>query len=144
MIAQVRTAPVFAYERHLAESMVGVLAELRQVDMDTLAGLIFAQSHANIEDVVVSATELHFRERAVTYAWSSELEVAWGRPPVLHLDLEFQHAGVFLAFRATMGTVDAGVSVMALMVDGRTADGGDDLAHVVRALHAARRPNVRA
>lgn len=137
--------PLSLFERHLAEHMVGVLAELRRVDADALAELVLAQSHSNIEDLIVSSAELFFRARAVAYAWSCALEIAWGRTPVMHFDLEFQRDGVFLAFRASLGTFDAGVSVRALMFDTEHAVGGPaQVDRFVRALKAARRPTAVA
>lgn len=128
-----------AYERLLAECMVDMLADLRQVDMDQLAALVLAGAHANIEDLVHSATELFFRERTVSYAWSSEVEIAWGQPPVLHLDLEFQFGGVFLAFRASLRAADAGLTLRALMFDDAPAEGHAERDRLLAALAAARR-----
>lgn len=133
-------AGLAAYERLLAEAMVDVLADLRQVDMDHLAALVLAEAHANVEDLVHSATELFFRDRTVSYAWCSEVEIVWGRPPLLHIDLEFNHGGVFLAFRATLGTYDAGLTLRALMFERGPAGPDHERDILTAALATARRP----
>ncbi len=110
-----------ACEQALAEALADVATELRLVNVIDLIGYVQQQRCANLEDLVNSSAELYFKQGALRYGWSAEVEVQWEAPPSVTLNMEFRWGGATAFFRLTLDTARAGVAIQHLTLDGAGA-----------------------
>ena len=89
----------YARERALAAGMRDVAAELRLIDVIELIAYIRFEQFGNINNLVASSTELFFKSGTLRFGGSGDVDVGWGRPPVILLDMEFCHEAVQASFR---------------------------------------------
>ena len=94
----------------VASGIREIAAELRLIDVSDLIAFIHGEQYANIEDLVNSSTELFFKEGTMSFAWAAALDVTWGEPPTVLIDMEFHHMSVSafftLALKNTHGCID--------------------------------------
>ena len=105
-------------EKIVADAIQGVAAELRLVDLDILARYVHGAQHGNIDDLVASSTELHFKPGTLRYALRADVDLHWGGMPAVSLDLEFAHQDVNVFFNLILGSLNAGIDVQAITFDG--------------------------
>ena len=75
-----RAAPshwILRHEQTIADAMRGVASEIRLVDLNHLTMLIHNGRMANIDDLVNSSTELHFRPGTLDFTGAAQTELSW-------------------------------------------------------------------
>lgn len=110
-------------EQALAEGIMDVASELRLIDAVDLIAFIRTEQFGNIRNLVSSSTELFFKPGTVNFGASGEVDMRWGKPPAIMLDMEFQHKQVRVYFRLLLEALRAGVEIDYVSFD----DGSDDL-----------------
>ncbi|MCI4678805.1 hypothetical protein K9U39_00790 [Rhodoblastus acidophilus] len=107
----------FACERILAENLADVASELRLINVADLIGYIRGERVATLEDLVNSASELYFKQGALRYAWSADLDLLWETPPAISLNMEFSWRGVTAFFALRLDSAYAGVDLQQMVFD---------------------------
>ena len=128
----------YACEQALAESLADVATELRLVNVIDLIGYVQAGRCAILEDLVNSSAELTFKQGALRYALSSDLEVLWETQPKIALDLEFCWRGVTAFFRLCLNAEHAGVDIQHICFDGKPTGEQEKLNRLKAALADSR------
>ena len=109
-------------EQALAEAIADVATELRLVNVIDLIGYVHGQRYANIEDLIHSSAELYFKQGALRYAWSADLDVVWDALPTISLNMEFCWSGVTAFFNLCLNGARAGVDLQHLVFDSKPTD----------------------
>ncbi|WP_349368578.1 hypothetical protein [Salinarimonas sp.] len=125
-------------EKILADAIQSVAAELRLVDLAILARYVHAEQHGNIDDLVASSTELHFKPGTLRYGLRADVDLQWGGMPAVSLDLEFAHRDVTVFFNLILGSLNAGVDIQAVTFDGPPRSPQENSARLAEALADAR------
>lgn len=125
-------------EKILAEAIQGVAAELRLVDLAILARYVVGEQHGNIDDLVASSTELHFKPGTLRYALRAEVDLRWGGMPAVSLDMEFIHRDVNVFFNLVLGSLNGGVDVQAITFEGPPRSPAENTRRLAEALADAR------
>lgn len=125
----------------LAEGIREVAAELRLIDVADFIAYIRTERFANIEDLVNSSAELYFKEGTVSFAWAGEIDVKWGSPPVIALDMEFRHQSVAVFFNLSLKYLHGGVDIRHICFDDPSDDPDTNTRRLAEAIADARLPN---
>jgi hypothetical protein len=104
-------------ERLLAEGVADVATELRLVNVIDLIGYVRSERSANLEDLVNSSAELYFKQGALRYAWSADIDVVWEALPSVSLNMEFCWRGITAFFRLCLNSARAGVDIQHVAFD---------------------------
>lgn len=131
-------------EKIIADAVQGVAAELRLVDLAILARYVHAEQHGNIDDLVASSTELHFKPGTLRYGLRADVDLHWGGMPAVSLDLEFTHQDVSAFFNLILGSLNAGIDVQAITFDGPPRSPAENTRRLQEALADARLAPVAA
>jgi hypothetical protein len=118
---------LWPYEKALAHSIKDFLAELCLIDASIIVSHVCNDLHGNIEDLVDSSAELHFKEGTLRYGHSADVNFEWGKSPVVTLDMEFIHQSVTVFFRIVLHGFYVGVAVQRILLSGKS--GKPDLDH---------------
>ncbi|WP_112664661.1 hypothetical protein [Microvirga flavescens] len=116
-----------AYERLLIANLKDVLSELYLIDCGVFVSYVLNEQHANIEDLVSSATELFFKEGTLCYSHGAEALFDWANAPVIVLDMEFVHTSTTVFFKLILNSFQANVSIHRIILDNRTGNAESDL-----------------
>jgi hypothetical protein len=127
-----------AREKALADGIKDVAAELRLIDVVNLVVYIHLEKHGNLEDIVASSVELYFKPETLRYGWRSKVDITWGGPTTVCLDMEFRHQGVTVFFTLALGALHASVDIHYIAFDGSSNDPGENTARLVAAIADAR------
>lgn len=111
-------------EKALADGLRDVAAELRLIDATDLVAYLRTEQFGNIANLVNSSTELYFKPGTLGFVRSGEVQLRWGEPPTVALDMEFRHLGVSVFFRLLLQALQAGVEITYISF----APGSDGLA----------------
>ena len=66
---------------------------------------------ATLADLVSSSIEPFFNEKALSFACSGGYDLSWGNSPIVSLDFEFLHGGIFAFFRMILSRAGADVEL---------------------------------
>ncbi len=135
-----RTLPPLAllpYEKLLAETLRGFLAELCLTNAGVVMSYISHRRDENMDDLIASSAELFLKPGCLRYARRATIETDWGTPPHVSIDMTFACAQLRAAFRIVFAAAVIGVNVDRI----EFASGGpeeDGLARFAAALASAR------
>jgi hypothetical protein len=125
-------------ERILSEAIESVAAELRLVDVADFIAYIRFEQFANIQDIVSSSTELFFKSGTLNYGGAADFELDWSAPPLIILDLEFQHHEVAIAFKLALRANRTSVVIRHFSVEQSNGDLEMEICRMIEALADAR------
>jgi hypothetical protein len=98
-------------EKILAESIGGLVRELRLVDVQHYVAFITLERFCNIADIVDSAAEHFFAPGFLKMGTGAEVSMDWAAAPAITLDLIMQPSGAKAYFSVTMKADNATVSL---------------------------------
>jgi hypothetical protein len=124
----------------LEEALKNVAAELLLIDLVDLVTYIRTEQFSNLEDLVNSSVELLFKPGTLSFGWAADLDVRWGGPPTIRLDMEFRHMAVTAFFNLTIGPFAPRVEIYGLSFDGCGQDPIENTQRLISAIDDARRP----
>lgn len=125
-------------ERVLAEGLDRVAAELRLVDPQDYIAFIRMELFGNIANIVNSSTELYYQPGTLKFGMSGEVDLRWGEPAQVTLDMEFEHDDVKAYFRLILADEQAGVELTFLSFATPAADPAANTRHLRDAMASAR------
>jgi hypothetical protein len=131
---------LLAREKALAHTIKEVAAELRLVDVVDFIAYIRNEQFANIEDLVNSSAELHFKPGTLTFGWAADLAVDWSAPPKIKLDMEFRHLAVSIFFCLMLEARQASVDIHCVVFDRLSQNPVENTRRLAEALEDARLP----
>ena len=136
----------YTYEREkaLAEGIKEVASELRLVEVADFVAFIRTEQFANVANLVNSSTELYFQPGTVTFGLSGDIDLQWGSPPIVSLDMEFHHMQVNVYFRLLLDALHAGVEIDYITFDQGSADPDQNTQRLIDAIASARLSPVRS
>jgi len=129
---------VLAREKALADGIKEVAAELRLIDIVNLAVFVHLEKHGNIDDLVSSSAELYFKPDTLRYGWASQVDLTWGGPARVYLDMEFRHMGVTVFFSLMLGALTASVDIHSISFDMSSDDPEENTSRLIDAIADAR------
>lgn len=130
-------------ERTLAHSLDRVAGELRLFDPQDYAAFIRLEMFGNVANLVNSSTEMHFKPGTLKFGMSGDVDLAWGKPPRVLLDMEFAHQDVSAYFRLILEDAEAAVEITYLSFAGKGGEPGRNTLRLADALADARLPQRR-
>jgi hypothetical protein len=130
-------------EKALAEGIKEVASELRLVDAADYVAFIRTEQFANVANLVNSSTELYFKPDTLTFGLSGDVDLQWGSPPTVSLDMEFHHRQVNVYFRLLLQALHAGVEIDYITFDQGSADPDENTQRLIDAIASARMSPVR-
>lgn len=107
---------VQAFEEVLACNIKDVVADLCLADAEIIMSYAANQQHGNMNDMVMSSTELYFKDKTLTYARGVDVSLEWGHPPCVVLDMEFVHDAVSVFFKLVLGQQYVGVQINRMLL----------------------------
>lgn len=125
-------------ERALAEGIKDVASELRSVDAADYIAFIRTEQFANVRSLVSSSTELFFKPGTISFGSSAEIDVTWGKPPSVILDMEFHHWDLNVYFRLFLGALQAAVEITFISFGRGAPDPEENTRRLIRAIADAR------
>jgi hypothetical protein len=125
-------------EKALAEGIKDVASELRAVDAADYIAFIRTEQFANVRSLVNSSTELFFKPGTISFGSSAEIDVRWGRPPSVILDMEFRHFDLNVYFRLFLGALQAAVEITFISFGKGALDPEENTSRLIRAIADAR------
>jgi hypothetical protein len=131
-------------EQVLADGLEDVSSELRLIDAMDLVAFLRTGQFGNVESLVNSSTELHFKPGTVRFGLSGEAHLQWGLAPSVSLDMEFRHMRVCVYFRMLLDALQAVVEIDYIDIEG-ASDPRENTQRLVKAIANARiaRPENR-
>ncbi|WP_068316798.1 hypothetical protein [Polycladidibacter hongkongensis] len=121
-------------EAIIAEAIRPVAAELRMVDLTSLARHILANETANMDDLIASSVELFFKPDTLTYASTSTIELNWSGETSVNLHLRFAHNGVIILFQLILLPLNSAVEVKYIAFDTPSDDAEENTVVLQQAL----------
>ncbi len=125
-------------EKALADGIKEVASELRLIDAADFVAFIRTEQFANIGNLVSSSTELYFKPETIKFGLSGDVNLQWGSPPSVSLDMEFHHMRVNVYFRLLLEALHAGVEIDYITFDEGSADPDENTQRLVDAIANAR------
>lgn len=125
-------------EKVLAQGIKDVASELRSVDAVDLIAFIRTEQFANVRSLVSSATELFFKPGTIQFGSWAEVDLKWGRPPTVVLDMEFHHRDLDVYFRLFLGALQAGVEINYISFGCPSSDPHENTKRLIEAIADAR------
>ena len=129
-------------EKMLAESIRGVAADLRLIDLADLVVFLKTTHIASAGVLVHASAELWFKRDTLQFGFSGDAQLNWEQKPQIFLDMEFHHKAVHVYFRLVLEAHDAGVEITYICFDGPSTDPEVNTRRLAGALQEAR-CNVR-
>jgi hypothetical protein len=102
-----------AYEREklLADSVRGVAADLRLIDLSDIVTHLKSQQFASTGALVQSSVELWFKRDTLRFSFSGDVRLNWDTLPQVFIDMEFHNLSVHVYFRLMLEANNAGVEI---------------------------------
>jgi hypothetical protein len=126
------------FEEILAYSIKDVVCDLCLADADIILSYVANKLHGNLNELVMSSTELFFKDNTLSYARTSGLEYEWGCPASITIDLEFAHGPLSVLFQLVLGSDDIGVRINRMILGGDEGVEHFDVSDFAHLLHSAR------
>lgn len=95
----------------IVDALTGFTEEMKLIDVVDLVAYVRMERHGNIAELVSSAAELFFRKGTLKYAMSAAIDLDWGQPPEISLNLEFFNSGVWVYFTLVLAEPENRVNV---------------------------------
>jgi hypothetical protein len=130
-------------EKVLGEGIREVASELRLVDVVDLVSYIHNEQFANVGDLVSSSIERFFKPDTLRYGRAGDVELNWGSPPAIMIDMEFHHRKVSIYFRLLLEALGAGVEINYISFDDANDDPHQNTTRLIDAVTDARLAPVR-
>ena len=130
-------------EKALAEGIKEVASELRLVEAADFVAFIRTEQFANVANLVNSSTELYFQPGTLTFGLSGDIDLEWGNPLTVSLDMEFHHMQVNVYFRLLLEAMQASIEIDYVTFEGGSADPDQNTQRLVKAIASARLLPVR-
>ncbi len=99
MIATAANQITATREQLIAGAVRELAAELRLIDPSDYIALLTLGHVTSLDDIISSSIELYFKPHALQFCCTGDCSTSWGAPPIILLDFEFSHDGVFVFFR---------------------------------------------
>jgi hypothetical protein len=125
-------------EQALGESLRHVASELRLIDAADFISYIRLEKYGHLEHLVNAAAELYFRPGSLCFGASADLDVDWGKPPAVLIDMEFKWAHVKINFSMMIEAARAGVEINQIWFDGEPGQPSENTQRLIAALTDAR------
>ena len=125
-------------EKVLANGLRDVASELRLIDAIDLVAFIRTEQFGNIENLVSSSTELFFKPDTIAFGASGDVDLTWGAPPTIGLDMEFRHLSVNVYFRLLLESVCAAIEIHHISFESGSADPDENTRLLAEAIADAR------
>jgi hypothetical protein len=125
-------------EKALAEGMRDVASELRLIDPADFIAFLRTEQFGNLRSLVNSSTEMFFRPGTISFGLSGEVDLKWGSPPCVSLDMEFHNMNVSAYFRLILQEVQAGIDMSYVSFEGGSADPDENTRRLIEAIAEAR------
>ena len=98
-------------EALISDAIRSFVAEMGLVDPADLIAYIRLERYANLNDVIDSSLEMHFKPGAFKFGYGAECHVDWAAEMKISLDMEFCHKDVNAQFRLLLDGKDGGVEL---------------------------------
>lgn len=125
-------------ERALASGLDRVAAELRLVDPQDFVAFIRLDLFGNVAHIVNSSTELYYQPGTLKFGMSGDVDLRWGEPARVSLDMAFEHLDVQAYFRLILAAEEAAVELTYLSFASASSDPEENTERLKKALAAAR------
>jgi hypothetical protein len=125
-------------EKALAEGIKDVASELRSVDAVDLIAFVRTEQFANVRSLVNASTELFFKPGTIKFGSWAEVDLKWGKPPSVVLDMEFHHMDLDVYFRLHLGARQAAVEITYISFGIPARDPHENTRRLVEAIADAR------
>ncbi len=125
-------------EKALGQGVRELASELRLVEPGDYVAYVRAERFANIANLVASSAELFFKPGTISFGHSGEVDLKWGEPPSVALDMEFRHLCVNVYFRLVLEAQRAGVEITYLSFEAASEEPDDNTRRLVEAIADAR------
>jgi hypothetical protein len=122
----------------IAHGIRELASELRLVEPTDYVAFVHGEQFGNIANIVSSAAELFFKPGTIFFGHSGDVDLKWGEPPSVMLDMEFRHASVNVYFRLILEALQAGVEVTYVNFEGASDVPDDNTRRLVEAIADAR------
>jgi hypothetical protein len=138
MMKQQASKCIFEREKALGHGIRELASELRMVEPTDYVAFVRAERFANIAHLVASSAELFFKPGTISFGHSGEVDLKWGEPPSVVLDMEFRHQRVSVYFRLVLEAVSAGVEITYVSFDSASDVPDENTRHLIEAIDDAR------
>jgi hypothetical protein len=125
-------------EKALGQGVRELASDLRLVEPADYLDYVRSERFANIANLVASSAELFFKPGTIFFGHSGEVDLQWGEPPSVALDMEFRHMRVNAYFRLVLEAEQAGVEITYLSFEGASEVPDDNTRRLVEAIADAR------
>ncbi|MCI0467526.1 MAG: hypothetical protein L0Y57_11060 [Beijerinckiaceae bacterium] len=125
-------------EAALVQSFEPVAAELRLVSPGDYIAYILHEQYANIQDIVSSSVELHFKPGTLTFGWGADFALDWDSLPVIALAMEFRHNAIWLVFKLILRAKQTSVEIKHLSLGEPAREQRKDSRRLMQALAGAK------
>ena len=125
-------------ERVLGDGLRDVASELRLIDAVDLVAFIRTEQFGNIKTLVNSSTELFFKPDTIAFGASGDVDLKWGAPPAIGLDMEFRHQSINVYFRLLLEAVHAAIEIHHISFGDGSSDPDENTRALAEAIADAR------
>jgi len=120
-------------EALISDAIRNFVVELGLVDPADLIAYIRLERYANLNDIIDSSLEMHFKPGAFKFGYGAECFVDWSADMKISLDMEFCHQDVNAQFRLLLDGNDGSVELDQIVF----TDNADDVPTNTNALKMA-------
>lgn len=120
-------------EALISDAISSFVAEMGLVDPADLIAYIRLERYANLNDVIDSSLEMHFKSGAFKFGYGAECHVDWAADMKISLDMEFCHRDVNAQFRLLLDGKEGSVELDQIVF----TDNADDVPTNTEALKKA-------
>ena len=111
-----------AREIIVAKAIQEVVSELRMIDVADYVAFIRLEQHANLADIVDSASELFFMPGTVLFGNGGDVNLGWSGEPGITLDPQLKPIGATVYFALRLTALKASVEVSYVSFDDPSPD----------------------
>jgi hypothetical protein len=129
---------IFEREKALGHGVRELASELRMIEPSDYVAYVRAERFANIANLVASSAEMFFKPGTIAFGHSGEVDLKWGEPPAVMLDMEFRHLHVNVYFRLVLEGQQAGVEITYVSFEEASDAPDDNTRRLVEAIADAR------
>lgn len=122
----------------LLEACRDLAEELSLIDIADYVCLLRSANLITLGDLVSSSIEPFFQNGTVTFACSGDYRLGWSEPPLISLDFELLHEGVFAFFRIVLWEDGPDVELNHISFDPGGETPAENTAQLESALRSAR------
>jgi len=134
----VRIDHSFEREKILGDSVRGVAADLRLIDLPDLVTYIKTGQIGSVGALVQASIELSFKPETLMFGHSGDVYLDWGTVPRVSFDMEFHHQAIHVYFRLLLDSEEAGVEITYISFEGESLGPAHNTTRLHQALGEAR------